>query len=86
MKIHKKLSLCSEKQGFGIRDPEKTYSGSRIQGSKGTGTMIRNPGINYQTARLEPLLASSLLRQVQVLTPLNKLQFRIHFEKLTLIT
>jgi hypothetical protein len=24
-----------------IRDPEKTYSGSRIQGSKGTGSRIR---------------------------------------------
>jgi hypothetical protein len=29
-----KLSLSSQKYGFGIRDPEKTYSGSRIQGSK----------------------------------------------------
>ena len=48
--------------------------------------LLRFPEKNYQTARLEPLLASSLLRQVQVLTPLNKLQFRIHFEKLTLIT
>jgi hypothetical protein len=28
------LSLSSQKYGFGIRDPEKTYSGSRIQGSK----------------------------------------------------
>ncbi len=30
----KKLSLSSQKYGFGIRDPEKTYSGSRIQVSK----------------------------------------------------
>jgi hypothetical protein len=30
----KKLSLSSQKYGLGIRDPEKTYSGSRIQGSK----------------------------------------------------
>jgi hypothetical protein len=30
----KKLSLSSKKYGFGIRDPEKTYSRSRIQGSK----------------------------------------------------
>jgi hypothetical protein len=29
-----KLSLSSQKYGFGIRDPEKTFSGSRIQGSK----------------------------------------------------
>ncbi len=28
------MSLSSQKYGFGIRDPEKTYSGSRIQGSK----------------------------------------------------
>jgi hypothetical protein len=39
--LPKKLSLSSQKYGFGIRDPgseirdpEKTYSGSRIQGSK----------------------------------------------------
>jgi hypothetical protein len=30
----KKLSLSSQNYGFGIRDPEKTYPGSRIQGSK----------------------------------------------------
>jgi hypothetical protein len=29
-----KFSICSQIYGFGIRDPEKTYSGSRIQGSK----------------------------------------------------
>ena len=28
--LPKKLSLSSQKYGFGIRDPEKTYSGSRI--------------------------------------------------------
>ncbi len=32
--LPQKLSLSSQKYGFGIRDPEKTYSGSRIQGSK----------------------------------------------------
>jgi hypothetical protein len=32
--LPKKLSLSSEKYGFGIRDPEKTYSRSRIQGLK----------------------------------------------------
>ncbi len=30
----KKLSKSSSKYGLGIRDPEKTHSGSRIQGSK----------------------------------------------------
>jgi hypothetical protein len=37
------LSLSSKKNGFGIRDPEKTYSGSRIQGSNpgsGSATLI----------------------------------------------
>jgi hypothetical protein len=29
-----KLSLSSQKYGFGIRDPGKTHSGSRVQGSK----------------------------------------------------
>jgi len=39
--LPKKLSLNSQKYGFGIRDPEKTYSdpGSRVQ--KGTGSRIR---------------------------------------------
>jgi hypothetical protein len=32
--LPKKLSPSSQKYGFGIRDLEKTYSGSRIQGSK----------------------------------------------------
>ncbi len=36
------MSVSSQKYGFGIRDPEKTYSGSRIQGSK----RHRIPGIN----------------------------------------
>ncbi len=48
----KKLSLSSQKYGFGIQDPEKTYSGSRIQGvkgQKGTGSQIRirNTAIAY---------------------------------------
>jgi hypothetical protein len=33
------MSLNSQKYGFGIRDQEKTYSGSR--GQKGTGSRIR---------------------------------------------
>ncbi len=28
--LPKKFSICSQIYGFGIRDPEKTYSGSRI--------------------------------------------------------
>jgi hypothetical protein len=32
--LFKKLSLSSQKYGFGIRDPEKTYSGSQIHVSK----------------------------------------------------
>jgi hypothetical protein len=47
------LTLTSQKYGFGIRDPEKTYSGSRIrvQGSKrhqipdpGSATVIHVAG------------------------------------------
>jgi hypothetical protein len=30
----------------GIRDPEKTYSGSRIQGSKSTRSRIRNTAMH----------------------------------------
>jgi hypothetical protein len=37
--LPKKLSLSSQKYGFGIRDPEKTYPGNR--GQKGTGSRIR---------------------------------------------
>ncbi len=37
------MSLSSEKNGFGIWDPEKTYSVSRIQGSK--RHRIRNTGM-----------------------------------------
>ncbi len=43
--LPKKLSLSSHNYmglGSGIRDPEKTYSGSRIQGSK--RHRIPNPG------------------------------------------
>jgi hypothetical protein len=38
--LPKKLSLSSQKYGFGIRDP-KTYSGSR--GQKDTGSRIPDP-------------------------------------------
>jgi hypothetical protein len=31
---YKKMSLSSQKYRFEFRDPEKTFSGSRIQGSK----------------------------------------------------
>jgi hypothetical protein len=47
------LSLSSQNYGLesGIWDPEKTYSGSRIQGSKGTGSRIRirNTGSGFRT-------------------------------------
>jgi hypothetical protein len=32
--LTQKIITKPSKYGFGIRDPEKTYSGSRIQGSK----------------------------------------------------
>ncbi len=37
----KKLSLSSQKYGVGIRDPEKTYSGSRGQKSTGSGLFYK---------------------------------------------
>jgi hypothetical protein len=33
--------------GSGIRDPEKTYSGSRIQGSKSTQSRIPDPDLQH---------------------------------------
>jgi hypothetical protein len=44
--LPKKLALKNIGLGFVIRDPEKTYSGSRIRGQKGTGSriQIRNIG------------------------------------------
>ncbi len=43
LSLPKKLSLSSQKYWFGIRDPEKTYSGSRIpRGQKGTVSRICN--------------------------------------------
>jgi hypothetical protein len=44
--VPKKLPLSYQKYGFGIRDPEKPYpgySGSWIQGHKGTGYRIPDP-------------------------------------------
>ncbi len=56
--VPKKLSISSQKYGFGIRDPEKTYSGFRGQNvtqipvsgvKKGTRSRIQicNPGTEY---------------------------------------
>jgi hypothetical protein len=47
--LPKKLSLSSQKYGFGIREPEKTYSGSRIHGSK--RHRILDPGSGSATLR-----------------------------------
>jgi hypothetical protein len=46
--LPKKLSLNSQKYGFGIRDSEKTFSGSRSRGQKGTGSRnrIRNTAMD----------------------------------------
>jgi hypothetical protein len=40
-----KLSLSTQKYGFGIRDPEKTYSGSRGQNGTGSRIRIRNTAL-----------------------------------------
>jgi hypothetical protein len=47
--LPKKLPQSSQKYGFGIRDPEKTCSGSRIQGSKRHRIQIRNTVNKYGT-------------------------------------
>ncbi len=37
------LGIGIRDQGSEIRDPEKTYSGSRIQGQKGIGSRVPDP-------------------------------------------
>ncbi len=39
----------SQKYGFGIRDPEQTYSGSRIHGTK--SHRISDPGSGYAAVK-----------------------------------
>jgi hypothetical protein len=39
--LYPKFVISYQKYGFGIRDPEKPYSGSRVQGHKGTGSRIQ---------------------------------------------
>jgi hypothetical protein len=92
--LPKKLSLSSQKYGFGIRaeirDPEKTYSGSQIQGSirhrisdpwgqKGTGSRIRirNTASEYKCLRYLSPGAPEIgyLAQHQLLDQVNRLKF-----------
>jgi hypothetical protein len=47
--LPKRLSLSYQKYGFGIRDPEKTYSGSQIQGSKIHRILDPDPGSGSAT-------------------------------------
>jgi hypothetical protein len=49
--LTKKLSKSSSKYGLGIRDPEKTHSGSWIQGSK--RHRIPDPGSGSATLLLK---------------------------------
>jgi hypothetical protein len=46
-----KFSICSQIYGVGSRDPEKTYPGSRIQGSKRHRIRIRNT-VAWQASRI----------------------------------
>jgi hypothetical protein len=48
----KKLSLSSQKYGFGIWDPEKTYPGSRGQKSTGSRIRIRNTDEKCEKSQL----------------------------------
>ncbi len=41
IELPKKLSLSSQKYGFGIRDPKKSIPDPRSKGEKGTGSRIR---------------------------------------------
>jgi hypothetical protein len=47
--VKKLLKIWSWDPGSEIRDPEKTYSGSRIQGSKRHRIRIRNTGCGSMT-------------------------------------
>jgi hypothetical protein len=49
----KNCHKSSQKYRFGNRDPEQTYSGSRIRGQKGTGSRIKtapDPGSGVKKA------------------------------------
>ena len=54
--VKKLLKIWSWDPGSEIRDPEKTYSGSRIQGSKSTRSQIPVPGSG--SATLNPIIGS----------------------------
>jgi hypothetical protein len=54
--LSQKIPLRSQKYGFGIRDPEKIYSGSRDQ--KGNGSRIRNTAFNIPPGRRRYLFQS----------------------------
>jgi hypothetical protein len=66
--LPKKLSPSPQKYGFGIRDPEKTYSGSRGQNGTGPRIRIRNTEKNTvptsastsETAKFETILETEL--------------------------
>ncbi len=47
--VKKLLKIWSWDLGSEIRDPEKPYSGSRIQGSKSTGSRIPDPDPQHWT-------------------------------------
>ncbi len=57
--LQKWRKISSQKYGFGIQDPEKLFSGSRIQGSKkhrittkyGTGRCLPVPALNFGATR-----------------------------------
>ncbi len=50
--LPKKLSLSSQKCGFGIRDPGKTYSGSRKKTTPRSGkNLLRNPDLGSRVKK-----------------------------------
>jgi hypothetical protein len=49
--LPKKFSICSQIYGFGIRDPEKTYSGSRIKKAPNPGSGSATLVFTYEFTR-----------------------------------
>ncbi len=82
--LPKKFSICSQIYGFGIRDPEKTYSGSRIQGSKRHRIPDPGPGsatLMYSRYNQNLLVCVKRIRigtETMVPSVLNRIKGRIH--------
>jgi hypothetical protein len=69
--------------GSGVRDPEKTYSGSRSRGQKGTGSRIRirityrNSVLRVTLMRIRILLVTLMRIRIRIV-PFTLIRFRIY--------